>query len=90
MKKVKNILLSVYCLILLLAGFVALALDREVEISRLSAHAARNLAAVHFVLTVNIAILAPGAYLGAAVPRIPVGIYLPIFRHQKINYHPGI
>ena len=57
---------------------VALAPDGQIEVAGLAALAARNLAAVHLVLTVNIAILATGAYLGATMPRIPICIYFPV------------
>ena len=62
-----------------LPTLVALAFQRQIEISCLAAFAARNLTAVHLVLTIDIAIFAAGANLGAAVPRIPIGVYLPFF-----------
>ena len=68
-----------------LPGFVALSLDREIEIARLPALAARYLAAVHLILPVDIAVFAPGADLGATVPRVPVGVYLPVFGHSNID-----
>ena len=66
---------------LYLPRFVALPLDGEAEVGRLATLATRNLAAIHFILPVDIAVHAPGAYLGAAVPRIPVSVYLPMFGH---------
>ena len=64
-----------------LPRLVALALQREVEIGGLAALAARYLAAVHLVLPIDVAILAPRTYLGASMPRIPVGVYFPILGH---------
>ena len=62
-----------------LPRFVAPALYRQIEVARLSAFAARDVAAVHLVLTVNVAIFASGADFCASVPRIPVGINCPVF-----------
>ena len=59
-------------------------LDGEIEITCFTTCAARDLAAVHLILTVDIAILAPGADLGATVPRIPVGVYFPMLGHLSI------
>ena len=64
-----------------LPRLVAFSLQRQIEIARLAALTARNLAAVHLILTVNVAVFAPRANLGAAVPRIPVGIYFPMLGH---------
>ena len=64
-----------------LPGPVPPALDWEVEIAGLAALATGYLAAVHLILPIDIAVLAPGADLCATVPRIPVGIYLPTFGH---------
>ena len=58
---------------------VTLSLYRKIEVARLSALAAGYLAAVHLILTVDIAVFAPGTNLGATMPRIPVGIYFPMF-----------
>ena len=66
---------------------VAFPLHRQVEIARLAALAARNLAAVHLILTVNVTVFAPSANLGAAMPRIPVGIYFPMFGHSLVFYY---
>ena len=65
-----------------LPRLVAFPLHRKVEIARLAALAARNLAAIHLILTVNIAVFAPGANLGATMPRIPVGVYFPMLGHS--------
>jgi hypothetical protein len=58
--------------------FVASAFDWEVEIAGFSTFLARNLAAVHLVLTIDITVFASGAYLCATVPRIPIGVYFPM------------
>ena len=68
-----------------LPGFVTLSLDGEIEVAGLSAFAAGNLAAVHLILPIDIAVLATGAYLGATVPRIPVGINFPILGHCLVR-----
>ena len=65
-----------------LPRLVAFPLHRQVEIARLAALTTRHLAAVHLILAVNIAIFAPRANLGASMPRIPVGIYFPVFGHS--------
>ena len=67
---------------LYLPRLVALLFHRQVEIGCLATFAARALAAIHLVLPVDIAVLAPGAYLGTSVPRIPIGIYLPALGHD--------
>ena len=61
--------------------FVTLLLHRKVEIACLSTHTARNLTAVHFILTIDIAIFASSANFGATMPRIPVGVYFPVLGH---------
>ena len=66
-------------------GFVAFALDGEVERTGLAAQAAGHLAAVHLVLPIDIAVLAPRADLGAAVPRVPVGVNFPVFGHYLLD-----
>jgi membrane-bound ClpP family serine protease len=33
-------------------------------------------------LAIDIAVLAPGTYLGASVPRVPVSVYFPMLRHD--------
>ena len=73
-----------YLAALNLPRLVAFPLHRQVEIARLAALAARNLAAVHLILTVNVTVFAPSANLGAAVPRIPVGIYFPMLGHSLV------
>ena len=70
-----------YLAALNLPRFVALSLDGEVEVARLPALATGDLATIHLVLAIHIAILAPRADFGASVPRIPVGVYFPVFGH---------
>ena len=65
-----------------LPRLVAFSLHRKVEIARLAALTTRNLAAVHLILTVNIAVFAPRTNLGATMPRIPVGVYFPMLVHK--------
>ena len=69
-----------------LPRFVAFLPDRQVEVARFPALTARYLAAVHLILTIHIAVLAPRAYLGASVPRIPVSVYLPVLRHVRVPF----
>ena len=66
---------------LYLPRLVALPLNGEIEITRLAALTAGNLAAIHRILPIDIAVLAPRTDLGATVPRIPVGVYLPMLGH---------
>ena len=64
-----------------LVALVATAFEGEVEGCGLAGNIAAYLAAVHLVLPINIAVFAAGTYLGAAVPRVPVGVYVPVFAH---------
>ncbi len=73
-----------YFAALYLPRFVALMFNRQIEIARLAAQAACNLAAIHLVLPVDIAVLAPRAYLGTPVPWVPVGVYFPMLGHDYI------
>ena len=73
-----------YLAALNLPRLVAFPLHRQVEIACLAALTTRNLAAVHLILTVNVAIFAPSTNLGATVPRIPVGVYFPMLRHSLV------
>ena len=61
-----------------LPRLVALFPYREVEAGGLAALAARLLAPVHRVLPIDIAVFAARTYLGASVPGVPVGVYLPM------------
>lgn len=55
-------------------AFVPFSLNGQVEIARFSAKAAGGVAAVHFILTIYIAVFTAGADFCAAVPRVPVVI----------------
>ena len=63
---------------------VTLALDGDIEIARLTTLATRHLAAVHLVLPIYIAVLAPRTDLGASVPRIPVLIDVYALCHKLV------
>ena len=67
-----------------LPRLVTLELDGEIEIARLTTFATRHLAAVHLVLPIYIAVLAPGTDLGASVPRIPVLIDVYALCHKLV------
>ena len=67
-----------------LPRLVTLAFDGELETASLTAFAARHLAAVHFVLPIYIAVLAPRTDLGASVPRIPVFIDVCTLCHKLV------
>ena len=67
-----------------LPRLVTLALDREIETTRLTAFAALHLAAVHLVLPIYIAVLAPRTDLGASVPRIPVLVDVCTLCHKLV------
>ncbi len=62
--------------------FVASAFDWEVEIASFPTFLARNFAAVHLVLTIDITVFASGADFGATVPRIPIGVCFPMLGHD--------
>ena len=64
-----------------LVTLVALALHGEVEGQRLAGDLTADFAAVHLVLPIYIAVPAARRYLGAAVPRIPVGNQI-LTRHR--------
>ena len=64
-----------------LVRLVTLALDREVERGRFPGDIASYLAPVHLVLPIDVAELTARTELRAPVPRVPVGICAPRFRH---------
>ena len=66
-----------------LPRLVTLALNGEIETASLTTFATRHLAAVHFVLPIYIAVLAPRTDLGASVPRIPVLIDVCTLCHHS-------
>lgn len=73
-----------------LIALVATAFDGEVEGCGLAGDVAAYLAAIHLVLPIDIAVFAAGAYLGAAVPRVPVGVYVPVFAHGVLLVVGGL
>lgn len=64
-----------------LVALVATAFEGEVEGCGLAGDVAAHLAAVHLILPIDIAVFAAGADFGAAMPRVPVGVYVPVFAH---------
>ena len=60
---------------------VATAFQRQIEVGGFAGHIAAYLAAVHLILTIDIAVFAARTNFGAAVPRVPVGVYVPVFAH---------
>ena len=67
-----------------LPRLVTLALNGKIKTTCLTAFATRHLTAVHFVLPINIAVLAPRTDLGASVPRIPVFIDVCTLCHNLV------
>lgn len=64
-----------------LVALVATAFQRQIEVGGFAGHIAAYLAAVHLVLPIDIAVFAARADFGAAVPRVPVSVYVPVFAH---------
>lgn len=67
-------------------ALVALALHGEVESQRLAGDLTADFAAVHLVLSIDIAMPAPGGNLGTAVPGIPVGGKILTRHGRSANY----
>ena len=64
---------------------VTLTLDRKIESGGLACQIAPYLTAVHGILPIDIAELAPGAYLGTSVPGVPICVYAPTLHATNIN-----
>ena len=66
-------------------GLVPLEAHRQIECRGLAADAACHGAAIHLILTINVAVLAARTDLGTPVPGIPVGVYVPAFSHPLLS-----
>lgn len=71
-----------------LPRLVATAFQREIEVGGLACQAACHRAAIHLILAIDVAILAARAHLGTTVPRVPIGINLPVLAHTLP--HPAL